>query len=115
MIRRPPRSTRTDTLFPYKTLFRSIPALKLETNYFNIRYRNRVVNPITSVLGLFTNPIYSTLITLSPTPAQLDALISPAVGAFGLQNVTGTPYDPTTVYAVEIGTASCRERVCQYV
>src|SRR3546814_12385006 len=27
MIRRPPRSTRTDTLFPYTTLFRSLPAL----------------------------------------------------------------------------------------
>src|SRR3546814_14340880 len=26
MIRRPPRSTRTDTLFPYTTLFRSISA-----------------------------------------------------------------------------------------
>src|SRR3546814_7813247 len=26
MIRRPPRSTRTDTLFPYTTLFRSPPA-----------------------------------------------------------------------------------------
>src|SRR3546814_17447846 len=26
MIRRPPKSTRTDTLFPYTTLFRSIPA-----------------------------------------------------------------------------------------
>src|SRR3546814_4860759 len=26
MIRRPPRSTRTDTLFPYTTLFRSSPA-----------------------------------------------------------------------------------------
>src|SRR3546814_3902190 len=26
MIRRPPRSTRTDTLFPYTTLFRSKPA-----------------------------------------------------------------------------------------
>src|SRR3546814_16825948 len=25
MIRRPPRSTRTDTLFPYTTLFRSCP------------------------------------------------------------------------------------------
>src|SRR3546814_2278825 len=25
MTRRPPRSTRTDTLFPYTTLFRSIP------------------------------------------------------------------------------------------
>src|SRR3546814_16539775 len=27
MIRRPPRSTRTDTLFPYTTLFRSMPVL----------------------------------------------------------------------------------------
>src|SRR3546814_1594007 len=27
MIRRPPRSTRTDTLFPYTTLFRSIPGV----------------------------------------------------------------------------------------
>src|SRR3546814_3765991 len=26
MIRRPPRSTRTDTLFPYTTLFRSDPS-----------------------------------------------------------------------------------------
>src|SRR3546814_15198463 len=29
MIRRPPRSTRTDTLFPYTTLFRSLSALPL--------------------------------------------------------------------------------------
>src|SRR3546814_19669170 len=29
MIRRPPRSTRTDTLFPYTTLFRSDPAFAL--------------------------------------------------------------------------------------
>src|SRR3546814_19042129 len=28
MIRRPPRSTRTDTLFPYTTLFRSIDSLE---------------------------------------------------------------------------------------
>src|SRR3546814_1519593 len=28
MIRRPPRSTRTDTLFPYTTLFRSDPILR---------------------------------------------------------------------------------------
>src|SRR3546814_6041827 len=27
MIRRPPRSTRTDTLFPYTTLFRSSPSV----------------------------------------------------------------------------------------
>src|SRR3546814_8676389 len=29
MIRRPPRSTRTDTLFPYTTLFRSIDDLSI--------------------------------------------------------------------------------------
>src|SRR3546814_7984934 len=28
MIRRPPRSTRSDTLFPYTTLFRSAPAVR---------------------------------------------------------------------------------------
>src|SRR3546814_5441961 len=31
MIRRPPRSTRTDTLFPYTTLFRSSPGAKLDS------------------------------------------------------------------------------------
>src|SRR3546814_2652950 len=30
MIRRPPRSTRTDTLFPYTTLFRSFAASAVE-------------------------------------------------------------------------------------
>src|SRR3546814_13870415 len=31
MIRRPPRSTRTDTLFPYTTLFRSVAAWVIAT------------------------------------------------------------------------------------
>src|SRR3546814_6067133 len=31
MIRRPPRSTRTDTLFPYTTLFRSISLMPEQT------------------------------------------------------------------------------------
>src|SRR3546814_2974514 len=40
MIRRPPRSTRTDTLFPYTTLFRSPEVLDayeagLKTDWFN--------------------------------------------------------------------------------
>src|SRR3546814_2097272 len=33
MIRRPPRSTRTDTLFPYTTLFRSRHILRLEMDF----------------------------------------------------------------------------------
>src|SRR3546814_5832482 len=38
MIRRPPRSTRTDTLFPYTTLFRSnIFAPYTKTNSFVVR------------------------------------------------------------------------------
>src|SRR3546814_10367695 len=32
MIRRPPRSTRTDTLFPYTTLFRSVAFLDLDVD-----------------------------------------------------------------------------------
>src|SRR3546814_1072941 len=33
MIRRPPRSTRTDTLFPYTTLFRSFGILELSDGF----------------------------------------------------------------------------------
>src|SRR3546814_7386193 len=33
MIRRPPRSTRTDTLFPYTTLFRSTGAMTIEFDH----------------------------------------------------------------------------------
>src|SRR3546814_2686105 len=35
MIRRPPRSTRTDTLFPYTTLFRSVRRRRVAFNFFN--------------------------------------------------------------------------------
>src|SRR3546814_11248816 len=35
MIRRPPRSTRTDTLFPYTTLFRSV--IKFEKDRMTLR------------------------------------------------------------------------------
>src|SRR3546814_14037406 len=35
MIRRPPRSTRTDTLFPYTTLFRSVPSLAALPSYMD--------------------------------------------------------------------------------
>src|SRR3546814_16294989 len=38
MIRRPPRSTRTDTLFPYTTLFRSPP----ESGELGLRLQNKL-------------------------------------------------------------------------
>src|SRR3546814_17085008 len=40
MIRRPPRSTRTDTLFPYTTLFRSSRAVDSLLNYETVKYFN---------------------------------------------------------------------------
>src|SRR3546814_8655297 len=43
MIRRPPRSTRTDTLFPYTTLFRSPSSAphRLPTTSSTLTYANR--------------------------------------------------------------------------
>src|SRR3546814_9928399 len=38
MIRRPPRFTRTDTLFPYTTLFRSVVDASLTVAAFNRRF-----------------------------------------------------------------------------
>src|SRR3546814_11888008 len=46
MIRRPPRSTRTDTLFPYTTLFRAVVLAVL----------NRVVEQVLKYLGQFVAP-----------------------------------------------------------
>src|SRR3546814_6072382 len=47
MIRRPPRSTRTDTLFPYTTLFRS---RKLASSSVVITHWSRFTPPTKSVL-----------------------------------------------------------------
>src|SRR3546814_1354027 len=45
MIRRPPRSTRTDTLFPYATLFRSL--------YVAAAWRAAVMEGLAVLAGLF--------------------------------------------------------------
>src|SRR3546814_20573676 len=54
MIRRPPRSTRTDTLFPYTTLFRSIADHALPQSYgFNfLIFKGIFANPADSRNGL---------------------------------------------------------------
>src|SRR3546814_12593885 len=49
MIRRPPRSTRTDTLFPYTTLFRSVMPVDLcivyTQKYFGVFGSSPMVRP----------------------------------------------------------------------
>src|SRR3546814_10747164 len=43
MIRRPPRSTRTDTLFPYTTLFRSENGIVINNNSLYFVFVNRMI------------------------------------------------------------------------
>src|SRR3546814_1355377 len=51
MIRRPPRSTRTDTLFPYTTLFRSMFAdVLLERLFLEAKARGQRDNPDTFII-----------------------------------------------------------------
>src|SRR3546814_19536198 len=51
MIRRPPRSTRTDTLFPYTTLFRSV-SRKDMLNGVAVRAASVVYEWVSSVTAL---------------------------------------------------------------
>src|SRR3546814_12956649 len=49
MIRRPPRSTRTDTLFPYTTLFRSEILTKIANNYGSVRGLSEIPEKIQQI------------------------------------------------------------------
>src|SRR3546814_16266375 len=51
MIRRPPRSTRTDTLFPYTTLFRSAAANQQLGLPCNCRWRVRLESSLVQYFG----------------------------------------------------------------
>src|SRR3546814_5205209 len=54
MIRRPPRSTRTDTLFPYTTLFRSlVPSPWREVNTMTVAFGHGLsVSPLQLASGV---------------------------------------------------------------
>src|SRR3546814_16263571 len=56
MIRRPPRSTRTDTLFPYTTLFRSLQRLTgLEQDKIVGEYKD-IMDTIADSLDILARP-----------------------------------------------------------
>src|SRR3546814_13203385 len=100
MIRRPPRATRTDTLFPYTTLFRSRQGAQ-------ISYRKII--PSGAGLGGGSSDAATTLIALNrlwQTGLSRQELMKLALPL-------GADV-PVFVYG-RIGRASCRERVCQYV
>src|SRR3546814_13433602 len=114
MIRRPPRSTRTDTLFPYTTLFRAhepaTPARKFVL--------------VDASVAIVIRSIREGLICRIGK-GVVRPFVDPACSALPV-NFHGEPSEcfqdnrilVCTVecnHGVKIGSASCRERVCQYV
>src|SRR3546814_18043784 len=100
MIRRPPRSTRTDTLFPYTTLFRS--SLEVIQLFDSHTTKMRVAvdwNESGKAAGL---------------PRDL-CLKSNWSGAFNDVDICALEARFYHYLAGEIGRASCRERVSQSV
>src|SRR3546814_3565899 len=77
MIRRPPRSTRTDTLFPYTTLFRTSGTFSSSTNRFKIvqflrgHYSKKVVKLPRSDYRQEVATIYRSTAALWHSPASV--------------------------------------------
>src|SRR3546814_16823607 len=108
MTRRTPRSTRTDTLFPFTTLFRSVLLQH---------------HPLHPDVVLRVAPVAKG-IEVAHEQAALQALRDVREPARDLSGHEGfasarafvIKQDAVAgVHPVEIGRASCRERVCQYV
>src|SRR3546814_17130133 len=100
MIRRPPRSTRTDTLGPYTTLFKGRKVSVAVYSRQILTARRRLIGGF----YVYDNQMKTT---------KLDASCSDTTDAQGLAGCTLEPDVSGEVYA--IGRASWRERVCTYV
>ncbi|MCP3731317.1 TonB-dependent receptor [Sphingomonas sp. MG17] len=75
-----------------------LPGAVIEASYFDVGYRDRIIAPIASTLGIFSDPNYAHLITRSPTADQVTAALANAPA--GLSNQAGTPFDATRVVAI---------------
>src|SRR3546814_13282219 len=112
MIRRPPRSTRTDTLFPYTTLFRSMPAIII--TIFSVVFFNLGIE------SWFSKRVQTALKNSSEVAdayfQEHKKVISADVSSMARELASELHIllaDPELFN--QIGRASCRERVCQYV
>src|SRR3546814_11428524 len=114
MIRRPPMSTRTDTLFPDTTLFRSFDgAQHTADGDFVVDRRRLPLDRIPNPESQIPRPAHAAHHVLDHFhQAQLHAVVGvvDALDAVGFQLPDLFGRD-----GAEIGRASCRERVCKYV
>jgi iron complex outermembrane receptor protein len=74
-----------------------IRTLRMSATYFNIRYSNLITEAITDPTTALIDPVYASLVTLNPSPALQQSVIS---GAMPFYNFTGTPYNPALVTAI---------------
>src|SRR3546814_13441737 len=103
MIRRPPRSTRTDTLFPYTTLFRS---LLLQTPALRRRSAGKDQQRCAHSSRLRGG---------AQICAEQRTVEVPGVEDVDRAHRQGGAQIWRYITPREIGRASCRERVCEYV
>src|SRR3546814_18937660 len=118
MIRRPPRSTRTDTLFPYTTLFRSMSSFRPGPMVELSDTRTLLVEG----LKLAAKTFQAARAALGWVSSEMDEFVVHQISKVhtaAFVDLLGI--DPKKVLPVfpelgnKIGRASCRERVCQYV
>src|SRR3546814_18504985 len=110
MIRRPPRSTRTDTLFPYTTLFRSkeIVIVEVEARVDGDRRDEAARREFVDIGNALVAHFGAIAVDVVPVGAQAEI-------AFDLLADRARIAAVDSQRQPEIGRASCRESVCQYV
>lgn len=70
---------------------------RFEVSYFNVDYADRIISPVVFSSAL-SDPMYAPFIALDPTLDQIEAAI--ALSTFGLDSITGRPFDPADVVAI---------------
>ncbi|MBS0503516.1 MAG: TonB-dependent receptor [Proteobacteria bacterium] len=76
---------------------RALPGADLQLTYFDVSYRDRIVNPIPLLTQALGNPLFADYVVRNPSPAAQAAAIA---GATSFVNFAGVPYDPATVIAI---------------
>src|SRR3546814_10955311 len=113
MVRRPPRSTRTDTLFPYTTLFRSSDRMRPSRSQpppSPVRDLHRAVRrnrePPKEAGRMPRRALRSIFIVMAP---------SQTVSGNGVERHDRRFLERAVFVVVEIGKGACREIVCPFV
>src|SRR3546814_19137749 len=114
MIRRPPRSTRTDTLFPYTTLFRSRDYLRSDVFADNVQMAKAAAHSFTEHFGFEANPAIVRMM-VGVHAAFLNAAMDVIAEEWGSIEryfpAGGLDVARFNQFREEIGRVSCRVRV----